>query len=107
MHTCIALRLSAAAPTAALGQEIGQASSAFSATLSTVRMEAKTWVQRVPVSVLVTEGAAAPEGASAEGEGVADGSVRPNNFKKRSLFRAGLDMADCDQDECTMSERRQ
>jgi hypothetical protein len=101
------LRLSEAAPTAAFGHEIGQASSAFSATLSTVRMEAKTWVQRVAVSVLDAEGAAAPQGASAEGEGVADGSVRPNNFKKRSLFRAVLDMAGCDQDECTMSESRQ
>jgi hypothetical protein len=94
------------AATAAFGPQIGQPSSTFSATLRTVRMEAKTSVQRVLVLVPDAEGAAAAEEASAEGEGVAGGSLRPSNFKKRSLFRTGLDMTGRDQDECTMSERR-
>jgi hypothetical protein len=65
-------------------------------------MEAKTSVQRVPVFAPDAEEAAAAEGASAEGEGATGGSLRPSNFKKRSLFLTGLDMTSGDQDECTM-----
>jgi hypothetical protein len=47
-----------------LWPQIGQPSSTFSATLSTVRMEAKTSVQRVPVFVPDAEGAAATVGVA-------------------------------------------
>jgi hypothetical protein len=94
--------LSEVTATAAFGPQIGKPSSTFSATLSTVRMEAKTWVQRVAVSVLDAEGAAAAVGVSAEGEGAAGGSLRPSKSKRRALFRGGWDMIGCDQNECTM-----
>jgi hypothetical protein len=90
--------LSEVAATAAFGPQIGQPSSTFSATLRTVRMEAKASVQRVLVFVPDAEEAAAAEGVSLEGEGGAGGSLRPSNFKSRSRFRARLDMAGRGQD---------
>jgi hypothetical protein len=94
--------LSEVAATAAFGPQIGKPSSTFSATLSTVRMEAKTWVQRVVVFAPDAEGAAAAVEVSAEGEGAAGGSLRPSKSKRRALFRGGWVMIGRDQDEYTM-----
>jgi hypothetical protein len=92
------------AATAAFGPQIGQPSRTFSATLRTVRIEAKTSVPRVLAFVPDAEEPAAAERASREGEGAAGGSLRLSNFQSRSRFRAGLDMAGSGQDLGIMYE---